>query len=74
MGNQSSHTKELGRQPNDKEIMILYRLQKLLYTRLLQSPQVYLITSIPSLIVRFIGILLSPLALEPFGAILESRR
>ncbi|CCI45065.1 unnamed protein product [Albugo candida] len=50
MGNQSSHTKELGRQPNDKEIMILYRLQKLLYTRLLQSPQVYLITSIPSLI------------------------
>ncbi|CCI45068.1 unnamed protein product [Albugo candida] len=37
MGNQLSHTKELGGQPNDKEIMIVYRVQKLLYT-LCSSP------------------------------------
>nr|CCA22071.1 conserved hypothetical protein [Albugo laibachii Nc14] len=39
MGNQSSRTGEPGRQPNDHEMMILYRLQKSLYTRLIQSPQ-----------------------------------
>lgn len=43
MGNQFGHElseAEIGRQPNDHELMLLYKLQKSLYTLLVESPEV----------------------------------
>lgn len=43
MGNQFGHElsdAEIGRQPNDHELMLLYQLQKSLYTLLVESPEV----------------------------------
>lgn len=41
MGNQQSNDRELtGRQPNDREMLVLLGLQKKLFTRLVESPVV----------------------------------
>lgn len=43
MGNQQGRElsdAEIGRPPNDNEMMVLYQLQQKLFTRLVQSPNV----------------------------------
>lgn len=46
MGNQQSGDKvPTGRQPNDREMMVLLRLQKKLFARLVESPAVRAVLS-----------------------------
>lgn len=53
MGNQggrelASDATAFARRPTDTELLILYQLQKKLYTRLVESPEVRFNTSIPT--------------------------